>query len=213
MAVTNYTTLGGVIVHENRGGTQRNYVPDTLGSTAKMTDSTSVTDTFEYWPYGESRSHTGSNVTPFTFVGTLGYCKVTSSVMTYVRARMYHAARGRWATVDPLWPFQQAYAYGAGHPTTIVDPSGKWIWILVVIVVIVIIVVGVRGCHKHKPPTIRPCDKAIESCNLACNELNQSDPSFQADCLTCCEETSFPGEGGSDYCASLCNQDKMYCDC
>ncbi len=114
MAVTTYTVIGGVIVHENRGGTERNYRPDTLGSTIALTDRTTATDTWEYWPYGEVRTHSGSSQTAFTYVGTLGYCKFSSgSQMTYVRARMYMASRGRWATVDPLWPKEPAYEYVA----------------------------------------------------------------------------------------------------
>ena len=57
-----YTVIDGVIVHEDRGGVGKNYIPDTLGSTAKLAD-TSVTDTYEYWPYGELKSHTGSSTT------------------------------------------------------------------------------------------------------------------------------------------------------
>ncbi len=45
MAVTNYMTFGGMIVHENRGGVQRDCVPDTLGFTAALVDTTqTITD-------------------------------------------------------------------------------------------------------------------------------------------------------------------------
>ena len=123
MPVTNYTAINGVIVHEDRGGVGKNYIPDTLGSTAKLAD-TSVTDTYEYWSYGELKSHTGSSTTKFTYVGTLGYCGVTGSQMTYVRARMYMASRGRWATVDPLWPQERQYEYVSAMPQTYEDSSG-----------------------------------------------------------------------------------------
>ncbi len=52
-----YSNFGGELVAETRGGVGRIYVPDTLGSTMEMTDdSGNVTDTFEYWSYGEERS-------------------------------------------------------------------------------------------------------------------------------------------------------------
>ena len=52
MPVTNYTTLDGEIVYENRGGVERDYVPDALGSTVALLDSAQAkTDTFTYWPY------------------------------------------------------------------------------------------------------------------------------------------------------------------
>src|SRR5262249_37501981 len=125
MAITTYTAIGGVIVHENRGGAERNYRPDTLGSTIALTDGTGATDTWEYWPYGEVRSHTGSSTTPFTFVGTLGYCKfASSSQMTYVRARMYKPSRGRWTTVDLIWPDELPYTYVSCIPTSGVDKTG-----------------------------------------------------------------------------------------
>ncbi|MBS1722989.1 MAG: hypothetical protein JSS66_08565 [Armatimonadetes bacterium] len=121
---TTYTVIGGVIVHEVRAAVQRNYRPDTLGSTVALTDGNTATDTWTYWPYGEVRTHSGSSTTPFTFVGTLGYCKVPGSDMTYVRARMYMASRGRWATVDPLWPWEQQYDYINSMPSGGTDPSG-----------------------------------------------------------------------------------------
>jgi hypothetical protein len=33
-----YLTMNGMIVHENRGGAKRDYVPDTLGSTSALVD-------------------------------------------------------------------------------------------------------------------------------------------------------------------------------
>ncbi|MBS1722984.1 MAG: hypothetical protein JSS66_08540 [Armatimonadetes bacterium] len=121
---TTYTVIGGVIVHEVRAGVQRNYRPDTLGSTVALTDGNTATDTWTYWPYGEVRTHSGSNQTSFTFVGTLGYCKVSGSDMTYVRARMYMASRARWATVDPLWPLLAMYSYSDNAPCQVIDPLG-----------------------------------------------------------------------------------------
>ncbi len=90
MAVTNYMTFGGMIVHENRGGVQRDCVPDTLGFTAALVDTTqTITDRWEYWPYGEVAQRTGTRPAPFTFVRTLGYFRDLLDTLIYVRARYY----------------------------------------------------------------------------------------------------------------------------
>src|SRR5690606_6630825 len=114
----------GMLVSEDRGGTYREYVPDTLGSTAAMVDSSgTVTDTFEYWPYGEERSRTGSTATPFTWVGTFGYYKDAVSRFQ-VRMRSYLASVASWMRVDPLWPRERAYGYVNGHPVSNADIYG-----------------------------------------------------------------------------------------
>ena len=125
MTVT-YTTFNGQIVYENRNGTQSFYAPDTLGSTAMLLDTTgTVTDTFTYWPYGEIQEHVGSSVTPFTFVGTLGYYLDIAGSLTYIRARHYLQALCRWLTVDPLWPWRVPYGYCDYAPELVVDPAGR----------------------------------------------------------------------------------------
>ena len=120
-----YTNFGGQIVHENRGGVERRYLADPLGSTIALTDSgTAITDTWDYWPYGEVMSRTGTNPTPFTFVGTLGYFKDLLDKLLYVRARHYKPDYGRWLTVDPIWPNDEAFGYVHAVPSSSVDPAG-----------------------------------------------------------------------------------------
>ena len=148
MAVT-YGTLAGQTVYEERGGTERVYVPDTLGSTAMLTDlSGSVTDTFRHWAYGEERVRTGTTATPFRFVGTLGYYR-DAAARLYVRARTYFAGLARWASVDPLWPVQGAYGYVGARPASAADPSGM------------MVVVGVLPCNPAD------CSAAGNACVLS----------------------------------------------
>ena len=124
-----YTTINGQIVHENRGGVEAFYAPDTLGSTVALLSTTgSVTDTYTYQPYGEIVSHVGSSVTPFTFVGTLGYYLDVLGSQIYVRARYLRQALTRWQTLDPVWPFERAFAYVNCAPSHSTDPSGMSIW-------------------------------------------------------------------------------------
>jgi RHS repeat-associated protein len=119
-----YGNFGGRIVSESRGGVERDYARDTLGSTAALLNTSgSMTDVWTYWPYGETRTRTGTSSTPFTFVGTFGYF-ADSTTRMYVRARHYLSATARWLTVDPLWPFESAYGYVDGMPLAWVDPSG-----------------------------------------------------------------------------------------
>ncbi len=121
-----YTNFCGMIVSETRGGVERDYVPDTLGSTAALVDETqTITDRWEYWPYGEVSQRSGASGTPFTFVGTLGYFKDVLDKTFYVAARYLDVLRSRWLTVDPLWPQEPAYSYALVNPVTNVDPTGQ----------------------------------------------------------------------------------------
>jgi|SRR6185312_12320560 len=73
MAVTTYTWLDGEIVGQNANGVKRDFVPDPLGSTVALLDSSQTkTDTFAYSPPGEIRAQTGLGMTPFQFGGSLG---------------------------------------------------------------------------------------------------------------------------------------------
>lgn len=57
MPTTTYTYSGGELVSENRAGTERDYVPDPLGSTIALRDNTQTKiNIFAYWPYGEEAS-------------------------------------------------------------------------------------------------------------------------------------------------------------
>jgi RHS repeat-associated protein len=124
MGVTNYTLFDGEIVSEDREGVLRDYVPDPLGSTIALLDSSQAkTDTVTYWPYGEVRNRTGANATPYLFVGSLGYRKDTAT-RAYVRARELEANYARWMTVDPLWPFTWQYVYALTNPETYADHTG-----------------------------------------------------------------------------------------
>jgi RHS repeat-associated protein len=120
-----YTTLGGRIVYENRGGVERSYLRDPLGNTVGLMDmSGNVTDTYDYWPYGETRVHSGSSKTPLTFLGTFGY--FTDFVnMLYVRARHLRVDLTQWMSLDRHWPRQNPYAYVRTNPCSVVDPSGR----------------------------------------------------------------------------------------
>ena len=120
-----YSNFCGMIVSETRGGVSHDYIPDTLGSTMALIDENGdVSDTFEYWPYGEVMERTGTTPTPFTFVGTLGYFRDILDKMFYVRARYLRPDLARWQTVDPLWPVERAYGYANQDPVLETDILG-----------------------------------------------------------------------------------------
>ena len=120
-----YTVWDGQIVSESRGGVESDYVPDPLGNTVALVNSShAITDTWTYWPYGEIGVHNGSSITPFTFLGSLGYF-LDAITQLYVRARLLRADVVRWLTVDRAWPAQSKYGYVGTKPSFRVDPSGR----------------------------------------------------------------------------------------
>jgi len=125
VGVTSYLVVGGEILSETRNGVKSDYIPDPLGSTSALINSSgTITDTFIYWPYGQVRTHVGSSVTPFVYVGTAGYYTDVISGRLYIRARFFRPSLTRWQTLDPLWPRERPFLYTAARPTVGVDPSG-----------------------------------------------------------------------------------------
>ena len=120
-----YTTFGGMLVHEDRAGTERQYVRDPLGSLiGEIGSDQELTYSAEYWPYGEVHSEVGSRISVWGYVGLLGYLTDLINLL-YVRARHFLPNRANWLTSDPQWPEQAAYNYAQGYPTLFVDPSGR----------------------------------------------------------------------------------------
>jgi len=125
MPVVNYTTVNGRILHEDRNGVKTLFMPDTLGNVieTRNMDTGAQTSSTTYWPYGEVRTQTGTNPSPWGFCGVWGYLTDAVSRM-YVRARHYRADTSRWLTVDPLWPIEPPYGYSSNRPVIQADPSG-----------------------------------------------------------------------------------------
>ena len=120
-----YTTVDGQVLCENRGGVKTLFMPDTLGNVieTRNMDTGAQTSSTTYWPYGEVRTQTGTNPSPFGFCGVWGYY-TQAGQPTYVRARYYRPTLGRWQTVDPLWPWEDAYRYGNLSPLVNTDRFG-----------------------------------------------------------------------------------------
>ena len=127
MAVkTAYSTENGRLVQESRDGVVTRYVSDTVGSVIQTRDASgSQTSSTTYWPFGELRTSTGSNPSPWWFVGTLGYYRDALSRL-YVRARILRTDLSRWLTVDGLFPNQPAFQYAGNAPILVTDQTGLW---------------------------------------------------------------------------------------
>jgi hypothetical protein len=123
MPTTTYTVFDGEILSDDRAGTERDYVPDPLGSTVALLDSSqNQTDTFSYWPYGEESSRTGTTETPFRW-GAVAYYRDTSS-RSYAIASYFSSSRGRWTEVHA--GRLNGYSYEFLNPTSFLDSGDKF---------------------------------------------------------------------------------------
>lgn len=166
MTVT-YGNLAGQVTYEDRAGTESYYGPDTLGSIAALQNTSgAVTDTYDYWSYGEVRNHTGTSTTALVYVGTLGYYQDVASQLTYVRARYLKPRVATWQTLDPIWPSQKAYAYVYGSPTFVADPSG---------------LAGIQGTNG---PLCGVFNEIVYNVCSSCYKFGPPSPECQARCDT-----------------------------
>jgi RHS repeat-associated protein len=124
MGTVRYTVIDGEVMSELRNGVKRDYVPDPLGSTVALLDATQTkTDTFQYWPYGESAGRTGTTATPFQYVGSFGYYQ-DGAAKNYIRARYLDKGKGRWLTEDNMMDGRNWQIYTYNSPTSKIDPTG-----------------------------------------------------------------------------------------
>ena len=118
----------GLISQTDNSGNQSYFLGNGLGSTEALVDgSGNVIATYKYDVYGAVRSSSGSGSTEYRFTGQqddadIGY--------TYLRARYYDQATGRFLSKDPwrgrvsLPATQHHYAYSANDPVNWRDPRG-----------------------------------------------------------------------------------------
>jgi RHS repeat-associated protein len=119
-----YTVIDGEVVAQERGGVRHQLVPDPLGSTVALyDDSGTKTDTFGYWPYGESAARTGTTTAKFQFVGKNGYYS-DNNIRKYIRYRYLNTYSGIWFSIDPLWPAEPPYSYAENSPLNNIDIFG-----------------------------------------------------------------------------------------
>ena len=106
------------------------YLEDGLGSIVGLTDvSGNVVQSYQYDPYGNVTSSTGSvTANPWQFAG--GFYDSTTGLYKF-GIRYYDPTLGRWTQQDPLGgslfdpSTGNRYAYTNDDPTNFTDPSGK----------------------------------------------------------------------------------------
>jgi RHS repeat-associated protein len=79
-----------------------------------------VTVAKSYSPYGEVVSSVGSGSSVYAYTGE----QQDASGLTYLRARYYNSADGRFLTKDPSRAERNLYLYTMGNPVNYFDPSG-----------------------------------------------------------------------------------------
>ncbi|GMV87963.1 MAG: hypothetical protein AMXMBFR81_08940 [Chthonomonas sp.] len=116
--------LEGEVVGHVKGSEKRDYITDPLGSVvAYLNSSQTLTDQFEYWPYGEMVAEIEAGTEAFLWVGSLGYFR-ENDLRTYIRAREYRQDLGSWMQLDSLWPNEPGYIYTSSCPVALSDASG-----------------------------------------------------------------------------------------
>ncbi|MDA8235193.1 MAG: SBBP repeat-containing protein [Clostridia bacterium] len=125
------------LIGEENGGVYRTYHYDRRGSTVALTDENgTVTDHFEYGPYGELLKRSGETATPFLYNGRDGVMTDPNGLY-YMRARYYNPETKRFISEDT---FQgryddllniNLYEYGNSNPIINIDPNGQFVPLLV----------------------------------------------------------------------------------
>ena len=119
--------------------------PDHLGSTHVVTNASgTVAQALDYYPYGNERIDSGTDVSQRQYIGQ--YFDEESE-LSYLQARYMDPAKGQFLSQDPMFlgdPRAQAlrnpqtlnsYIYANGNPITLKDPTGllgewggRWVW-------------------------------------------------------------------------------------
>ena len=110
---------------ERRGTTSSFYHSDALGSTRGITGGTqAATDSTLYDGFGMTISKTGTNPTPFGFVGVSQYQTDTDSGLQLLGHRYYDPSIGRFISSDPAHAGSNWYAYCDNNPLGGTDAQG-----------------------------------------------------------------------------------------
>jgi len=113
----------GLALEQINGSTALWIHHDRIGSTRMLTDSAGATQaSLTYDAYGAITSSSGAASTPLRFAGEY---QDAESGLYYLRARYYDQVTGQFLTRDPsVSQTLQPYAYAAGNPINVLDPSG-----------------------------------------------------------------------------------------
>jgi RHS repeat-associated protein len=133
VALTEYTRTGGGygdLLSAYDGTSARYYEPDALGSTDALADqSQAVVDRWSYRAFGQATQTAGTDSTPFTWVGRLGYFADTETSLYLLGSgtRYYDPVVAQFLSEDPMgFPFedQNRRKYVQNRPTVALDATG-----------------------------------------------------------------------------------------
>jgi len=124
------TTIEYTYGNDLIGNNTHYFLTDALGSTRGLVnESETLSDTYNYTPYGELKEHNGTSDNSFLFTGEQ-FDPQTNNY--YLRARYYNPNSARFLTRDSydgrmMEPITlNHYAYANANPAMFVDPSGKY---------------------------------------------------------------------------------------
>ncbi len=128
--ITRYYVWAGMrlLAHIEDNGNVFYYHSDELGSTLALTDASGDdTDHFAYMPYGYA-NHSGSNNTPFQWLGGYGVYYDAGTDLHLTLHRAYSSKLKRFIQPDPLGidGGVNIYAWANLNPLYFVDPYGLW---------------------------------------------------------------------------------------
>ncbi len=129
--ITTSYYLGAKLIAQ-RKGTALSYIhQDHLTSTSVTSDSSGAqTSTIKYFPFGATRSTSGTIPTDKKFTGQ----RLDSTGLYYYGARYYDANIGRFISADSIVPdftnpqCLNRYSYCLNNPLRYTDPTGQWSW-------------------------------------------------------------------------------------
>ena len=123
--ITRYDYGIGLISQIASSGNSVYYDFDAIGTTAGVSNASGLyISAYSSAPFGETSS--SQNSQPFEFVGQWGVISEPNS-LSYMDARFYDSATGRFLSEDPLGPAGGAdnlYCYAGNDPVILIDPSG-----------------------------------------------------------------------------------------
>ena len=143
-----YIYGAGLVSHVSGANTYY-YLADGLGSTMATTDASgAVVNSYTYDVYGKTTASSGSQANDFQFAGQ----QTDPTGLQYLRARYYDPEVGAFLSREPMaavpgWP-GNPFAYGAGNPGRLSDPSGLY-------------PVDENGCHADRQDP--ECAKRIDA--------------------------------------------------
>ena len=129
---TYYVQIQGQLLAQVEEGAWEYVLPDALGSLRQLADERGrVTLAQSFDPFGALLERAGSGRSDFGYTGE-PYDQTTQ--LTFLRARYYDPAMGRFLSRDPVVLHVQqsgganGFVYVGNNPVNYVDPTGLWRW-------------------------------------------------------------------------------------